>query len=167
MIGTCPRCGYSLSGLPSEHTCPECAFEYELDAIVIQEQRRSWKSIAVANGGTVVLGAALWVWIGSALVLVFATAGFIIELWRYRRPRRMVAVSRSGIRMIGRDGEEQVLPSGDVGHVEWRLTTGQILIYRPDGSLLYTIESSFLRSSRQTKRLLSAIREFKWGNADL
>ena len=29
-LENCPRCGYSLQGLPSEHNCPECGLEIDL-----------------------------------------------------------------------------------------------------------------------------------------
>lgn len=28
----CPRCAYSLRGLPAEHACPECGFTYDADS---------------------------------------------------------------------------------------------------------------------------------------
>ena len=37
----CTRCGYSLSGLPERHNCPECGEAYDLEYV-----RRCWKSWA-------------------------------------------------------------------------------------------------------------------------
>lgn len=34
----CPRCAYSLVGLPDEHTCPECGIEYSVESL-----RAQWK----------------------------------------------------------------------------------------------------------------------------
>jgi hypothetical protein len=32
----CPACGYILRGLPANYRCPECAFEYEADMLVLK-----------------------------------------------------------------------------------------------------------------------------------
>lgn len=36
----CPNCGYSLVGLPREHECPECGYEYDL--VEVEAQWREW-----------------------------------------------------------------------------------------------------------------------------
>ena len=36
----CPNCGYSLVGLPREHTCPECGYKYDL--VEVEAQWRRW-----------------------------------------------------------------------------------------------------------------------------
>src|SRR5262245_12509714 len=32
----CPHCGYSLNGLPREHRCPECGFEYDANTLTVR-----------------------------------------------------------------------------------------------------------------------------------
>lgn len=34
MIESCPRCGYSLQGLPADHACPECGLRYDSHSTV-------------------------------------------------------------------------------------------------------------------------------------
>jgi len=34
MIETCPRCGYSLQGLPADHSCPECGLRYDAESAI-------------------------------------------------------------------------------------------------------------------------------------
>lgn len=43
----CPNCKYSLIGLPTEHSCPECGFDYDPSAIVIRlkPQRHDWRQV--------------------------------------------------------------------------------------------------------------------------
>ncbi len=47
MIDICPRCGYSLTGLPAEHACPECGGRYDR-MTAIWRQRSNWAAIVPA-----------------------------------------------------------------------------------------------------------------------
>ncbi|MEE8154781.1 MAG: hypothetical protein V3T53_07435 [Phycisphaerales bacterium] len=40
LIAICPLCDYDLKGLPTEHKCPECGYEYDNATIVL----RCWTS---------------------------------------------------------------------------------------------------------------------------
>ncbi len=39
----CLRCGYVLEGLPSQHTCPECGVEYDIDNV--QREWEKWTKL--------------------------------------------------------------------------------------------------------------------------
>ena len=48
LIAICPLCDYDLKGLPTEHKCPECGYEYDDATIVLpcwtgKGKRTSWR----------------------------------------------------------------------------------------------------------------------------
>jgi len=50
-LKTCPRCDYNLTGLPDEHICPECGFEYDPHAAFMRlsRRRRVWELAVMAT----------------------------------------------------------------------------------------------------------------------
>jgi rubredoxin len=76
--GTCPGCGYDLTGLPRRWRCPECGTAFDQDQLAAPGRERveryyrgdrlmHWLSIGLAAGlaGALWLGAALAAMIGS------------------------------------------------------------------------------------------------------
>jgi hypothetical protein len=61
----CPACSYRLNGLPLVHTCPECGFDYDPHAEVIEltADRRHWRQVVF----------------GLLLVIMFAAYGTVFE----------------------------------------------------------------------------------------
>ncbi|MBI3835820.1 MAG: hypothetical protein HY287_15955 [Planctomycetes bacterium] len=47
---SCPRCQYDLTGLPEIHTCPECGFDYDSNAIFVRLKigRILWNQLLMA-----------------------------------------------------------------------------------------------------------------------
>lgn len=57
----CPRCDYDLTGLPAEHTCPECGCKYDEHSIGISltgRRRYFWTWVAVAMNSFVIFRSA-------------------------------------------------------------------------------------------------------------
>jgi len=61
-LTNCPACRYDLTGLPADHRCPECGFEYDETTIMWHGSRRWW------------ITAFLWV------VLLCMLAAIVIDL---------------------------------------------------------------------------------------
>jgi len=66
MIDACPRCGYSLQGLPCDHNCPECGLRYDAQSAVYRV--RDPKAVFGAVGG-----GTGWLWGGVALFDAYRT----------------------------------------------------------------------------------------------
>ncbi len=61
----CPRCGYLLDGLPLSGKCPECAFDYSPDIIVLygsgtgRKKRVLWRNYFFWIGGLILFDVAI------------------------------------------------------------------------------------------------------------
>jgi hypothetical protein len=91
------------------------------------------------------------------LVALFGTgsAGWI---WHLSKRRRAVLVSPNTIRIIERDGQQEVYRISDVGQIRWDFVYGDILIERPDGTELAVIKQRFLASNIQARRIVKTVR---------
>ncbi len=161
MLDCCPRCRYSLVGLPTHHRCPECGLEIERDAQLFKPSRRSWKLSGVINClGAAVLGVVavmrpeawyLGMCAGSMLLSV------VFMWWRAKRQGRAILVSQRTICIVGRDTEPEIFDLSDVGQAKWSFVNGAVTIQRTDGTELTVIRVGFFRSNRIARRLVATI----------
>ena len=114
-----PVCGYELAGLPVNHRCPECAFEYNNSMAMIpawpknpnESTHPGIQAIAVVAVGAIVVlipiqAINFWLIVGGVLL-----AGVAISAWmEIRRERRM---------------------NNDIGDVDLFLDTQSVVIRRP------------------------------------
>jgi len=49
MLEVCPRCGYSLQGLPTDHACPECGLRYDAGSAIYRASQRKLLSAMVGG----------------------------------------------------------------------------------------------------------------------
>ena len=127
MLGVCPKCRYSLRGLPSSHSCPECGARYDEQSGMWRSSQRHRRFYLLATVG---LGIALiwnfWVfrahalyavWIGLALgAAIFYY--FIIRPIRTDRSGMWVAVTPEGITVRYADDRVYTIPWNRVTHVD-------------------------------------------------
>ena len=123
----CPLCDYDLSGLPREHICPECGFEYDKETIVLpcwvtKEGQKNWRQRAV-NSAVVIGGVFLFIVCAGVLgpsqpalvagffiaMLVLIVTATLLSKLIFPKPSRsdwVLTISPSGlgfrIRMTGR-----------------------------------------------------------------
>ncbi len=67
----CPRCGYSLEGLPTTHSCPECGFEYDDQTFVLTGISRGTSSLGTGRK---------WLWVIVGLVGYTGSNLFVLLL---------------------------------------------------------------------------------------
>ena len=164
MIDSCPVCRYLLTGLPDEHVCPECGFGYERDAVLVEEHRYTWKHYVGVVGVPILLMAGSWLRSGRLidpyLVSLAILTPLVAGLWRTRRPRNAVLVSRQNLRILRRGVVEQQFPLADIRNAEWSSVTGSVVITGIDGETLFTASIFLLQSHRRAKTAVSAINEY-------
>jgi len=164
MLDRCPRCRYSLVGLPTHHCCPECGLEIERDAQLFQPSRQSRKIAAVLAAlyglGAAILGVAAMTR-PTLRYLGYAAAGVLFMVavfwWRARWRGRAILVSQRTIRILGRTTEPEVYDISDVGQAKWSFVNGAVTIQRTDGILLTAISAGFLGSNRIARSLAATI----------
>lgn len=103
----CPQCTYNLTGLPEEHVCPECGFEYDRHATIIHFQQKKHLYIALIAGMANGLLVVFWIHHGNVLprgveyvvsVLIILLSLFF-HSWRIKKvtdqPARCIMTKRS------------------------------------------------------------------------
>lgn len=71
MLERCPRCHYSLAGLPQDHTCPECGLRYDGESVVYTRRRNRKALIGLA---AVVIGS-------PGMIAVYTTIPLVPQPW--------------------------------------------------------------------------------------
>jgi len=164
MIETCPKCRYSLNGLPNQQVCPECGSEYERDSELLRPGRLAWKALAICNGVAffVLLGIT---WFAEVDILI---GGFLCSfgimfagaLWRARDSKRYILVSPSALRIFSPGVEPSKVRMQDVARARWMFTTGSIVLEGQDGEQLVSIGNGFLGSARAGRKLVATVNRY-------
>lgn len=105
----CPRCDYDLTGLPAEHTCPECGCKYDEHSIGIpltgRRAERWWAWVFQPLLGVILLiqvqrSGVQWRTWDRLILPVIIFLGFFLQ-WKHRLgfPTRMV-LDREGVELI-------------------------------------------------------------------
>lgn len=141
VLRECPQCAYSLTGLPREHSCPECGLVYDTSMFVVdawsQEDfhlpetqlllAKNWRArIGPLLRSTV--GIAYLVFLGWIIYAIpgFTFLGIVLGLaiagtaWRTTVIRRANARRRGTLRWVfSLDGVAQQLPNRPVRWIPW------------------------------------------------
>lgn len=161
-LARCPLCGYSLVGLPDHHTCPECGFLYERNAVLFSQMRRSWKVLCIASGMMFLAGIIMqpaWYSVPSPWVVVGAI-GVVGFGWRLLEPKKFVLVSRKWLRVCGGSEPEQCYPIEAIERATWSRVDGMVEVFAYGGAVLVRIRSTLLWSHRRSKKLAATITQY-------
>jgi len=159
----CPRCDYSLAGLPDKHRCPECGFEYERRMLVIRQSSR-YTFIYVGLAVFCVIGVIPPLLIGGRMLLLafnsVCVAGMFLSFAHLRRRNRAVLSSR-GFSLISRNGPPREFRWREVGAVEYKSFGGGVTVRGTDGNKLHEIPAEFFGSQRKVRQFLAAADEWR------
>lgn len=158
MLTNCPICNYSLTGLPDQHRCPECGYDYDRDSRMVDLSLPFQRFLPYVYGALAIWGAYL-LWqqgIGMALIMgsLFPAAMIFGHYWQKRGTTLLTTTDIQFIRdrkVLWRcplDNAVSAYSSPYDGHVSLHDTEGRELRRLPD-ALRWTVP--------QTKKLAAAI----------
>ncbi|RME37271.1 MAG: hypothetical protein D6788_09835 [Planctomycetota bacterium] len=167
MLETCPQCGYSLYGLPAEHTCPECGFEYDRYAHVIRIRPyravfRVWMGMAwgmLATFLSLWSGFTRFALIVGSLTLAGATEFFLNHF--SGRHRQMVVVNHAGMRWLRGTDVLAQLPWDRIGRADYAWMTGMFHIKDPAGQVTFECYYTRFGGPKIARECVRAINELK------
>lgn len=126
LLEACPFCGYSLQGLPTEHTCPECGKTYDRRWRVFGNRPR-WQYFSRKTKASNIVGAAFlalgYVWAvfqarfwspGMLILRLLSSLIMVLVLGRELRrlfgpPGHFIAVGPDTVVVLHRKGSERNL----------------------------------------------------------
>jgi len=141
----CPNCGYSLLGLESIGTCPECGRSYDQSEMILYGWARgSHETVSNAKRSRLI-----WVMISSLLLLLFSSPGLFFNT-RYFYSAIAVSIA-SAIYLFSRRQEVDhpgliQLRFNDVGCVQYDDLAGSSIIrdgFRAHGWLFVVVVSGW------------------------
>ncbi len=109
-ISGCPRCDYDLTGLPSQHACPECGFAYDEHTMVWKRIRPTvripWRYTLEAVPSFLLFSIVVWqapVIFGiNRWLLIICIVAIAAGLYRLLRGPRLLCLSPSGVEIYPR-----------------------------------------------------------------
>ncbi len=129
MLETCPRCGYSLRGLPAEYRCPECGLAYDAESEMFK-LRSPWALlgviVAVGFGGACfvsLLVHSTGVVVGDSVPVIYMVVYGLVSFrlgWRYWRNYRhgmMVASMPDALWLTLGVNDDERIAWGDISRV--------------------------------------------------
>ncbi len=148
-MNQCPRCSYSLEGLPDDHVCPECGLEYHGETTYIVFIHRSFDRLALISLSLMlVLGASLLhpaMQVSASfaiplLVIVVSIALGIRHLLRLSCDHfGELVLDHNGIRVILPDSPIATVRWNDVNRARYNWLTGCLTILGMEGQVLVSV----------------------------
>ena len=151
-LDRCPRCDYSLEGLPDHHVCPECGLKYDKSMETYGRSNR-WLRLAAV---VVLLGNCIWIGFGTALLYqatpvrailcsAFFLALTLLFVWQaFTWPPRMTALLwQGGIALVGHQRTPEYFTWDRIGAVTLSKVNGRIRLVSPGGITLASVPYEF------------------------
>jgi len=161
LLPICPRCAYSLRGLPVEHRCPECGLAFDRRWRVFGGQllpgprdagaRLPIIGLAYAVFWSLVAAVLVWFaaprgWTSWLLLTVVAAVTALMAWLVFTKPRKFVAVGPEGVVIYHGPTRTQRFPWTQLGRAEFNIARGGV-IFLAAGKPLRLDRSTFFRSN--------------------
>ncbi len=148
-MNQCPKCDYTLEGLPEDYVCPECGLEYHGDTTFVRLSSPSSRWIVL------LLGAILFAWgmwqhppgtgiSGRMVILPLLMFLFLATLLRWiarvhRRGNEVFVIDRDGIRLTTDDSGAKVFALREIKCAKYSWWTGRLIVYGLNDQRLLSI----------------------------
>lgn len=160
----CPVCLYQLDGLPDQHQCPECGFEYDKKMQVIQQSSQLAVLVVfiLLSLGIGFLGSSGMPTRIPVLGLVFAPIGLvwgIWYLWTFATGRRnRVVIWDGGLLVVRGNKITKQFARSEIAMV--RSTTFGLEIVLKKHGLIFSITDQLLGSGQRVAQAYSIAKRF-------
>ncbi len=159
MISSCPKCSYSLEGLPTVHACPECGFECDQESRVFTRPRAGSKWWTAIFGVFAAIGIGVWLGTGIPTPFLFAGIPFAAGLIRLQRRQAFALVGRTGVRFVAADGSEERYAPHAIVAARWSRVTGAVVLTGAADKTLKRVPGEFFGSHMLAQSFASAVNE--------
>lgn len=165
----CPQCDYDLTGLPDEHTCPECGFVYDTHATSIKLTARKEFRNGLIFGSVYLVWFVLFrssstfrmpVWFLIGIVILFLTVT-LFRLRKYQTVASRMILTRHGISFFSPSGMTQPIPWAEIRSASCNWWDGQLRLTRPDQIEPMDISHRALGGVRIGKKCAAEINRLK------
>ncbi len=158
MLTHCPICKYNLTGLPDQHHCPECGYDYDRDSHFV-DHSGPMKRIIPFVVAALAIWAALLIWQRGFDSIFLTTVAYpvILVLPWILRTRRVTLLTPTelqfirGRKILGRCSMEKVWSAC------WSPYDGHVSLHDAEGRELRRLPDSPRWSPNDTKRIAAAI----------
>ncbi len=169
MLDACPKCGYSLTGLPVEHNCPECGLHYDAQSAVYRHPNPKAVFVGLCGGlgwvgmfvqfPTMYRSVPPW---GRALIIL-ASIGFVVatmwmvrQLYRIYRSGPLIAVLPGGLFERSHKVAEKTVEWSDISRASVNPDRRTALLFiRSSKTVVST--GRFFRSPTEVERFVAQV----------
>ena len=177
MLESCPRCDYSLRGLPADHACPECGLRYDARSVISRAAMPKAAFLALLGflyGGGVLFRIVFYgpVVPGAPCVIFFLlflalVGGFGFTLWRLvtiDRRGQLVAALPDGLHLRLVQPADRVIPWDNITRVavkpgKWRI--GAVVFLKKERTVMDV--TGVFKDRAAVERLVEAARSYLEG----
>lgn len=164
----CNRCGYSLAGLPSEHSCPECGLIYDSVSGFVQLRSGQFHIRQIVYGLLFLAVLVLLIkkttleridlWIGVIVGIgIFAN---MIKLFLRARNRYGMYVCRNGVTFDHPDIKTKGFQWSSISSAKYSIITGNFAITNIEGKEVLVVAANRIGGSRIARRCAAEIERF-------
>ena len=165
-MNQCPRCSYSLEGLPEHHVCPECGLAYHGDMVFVKlrSDNSLWRFFPFACWAitSIVFNAPLrqsnmretfiWIWVLLIPVLI----GILIYRSKTGRLGEFV-FDQDGVKLSHAAKGGEYIPMTEIKRAKYSLWTGYLTLYGWDDLVLLSISQWELNGVKNAKNCVNQI----------
>jgi len=157
-------CGYLLAGLPTEHACPECGFEYDAESIKLPVGLNVPLGRKRAIGVLTLMLLGFWLWRPGVKslkdliclgMIVIGVVAWLRMLWTPDVQGVTLVAGRKGLYSM-KAGRSACLLWNSIGCVKRNWVTGALIVFRVGGQKLLQVS---VREFKTTKDIDTCVAE--------
>lgn len=153
LFDRCPRCDYSLEGLPDRYRCPECGIEYDREMVVLKQSKKYATFFTVfAALGLLMMAYRFDEWADLGMAALFLSFGIPASLTLIRGRRNRAVLTMTGLTLIDWNGDTRAYAWESLGRVEYH-KSGGVNIFDHEGNKLEELEYGYMGAVERSQEM--------------